>query len=69
LLKAQQLSAHPALGSSSATARDLFWLINSTAAANATAAASVDELVNLREGLCNLFLAADMFERRDAANG
>lgn len=68
LLRLQQYSTTRALQSQSPTAKNLFWLINSTASANATAPASREELGDLWAGLCRLSVVADMFERHEASN-
>ena len=75
LLRAQQYSANRALHSTSKTASGLFWLINSTAAAYATAPVSpsagstCEDLRDLLAGLNRLAVVADMFERRETADG
>lgn len=66
LFQAQQFSARRARSSHSETARALFWLINTTAAAHATAPAAVEQLRGVADTLVRLALVANGFERIEA---
>jgi hypothetical protein len=63
LLRFLQCSATRARAAQSATARELYWLINETAAKFATAPAGAEMLKDVRDGLIRLAMVADMYER------
>jgi hypothetical protein len=69
LLRAQQYAATRALASTSPTARDLLWLINSTAAAQVTSRGSVEHLRDVADTLLRLTLVANGFERWENSRG
>ena len=66
LLRAQQYSARRAQLTASKTARTLLWLINETAAAYVSSAASLDLLQDVADTLARLALAANGFERLES---
>lgn len=69
LLRSQQYSARRARATRSETARRLLWLLNETAAAHATAPATVEELEDVADTLVRLALVANGFERWEGAGG
>lgn len=69
LFRAQSFSARRAQQTASPTAQQLLWLLNETAAAHVTSAASVEELKDIADTLARLALVANGFERMEARDG